>query len=264
MLVLKNKGYKKHISKKLISEQTKKELGVKYDEIIQRAYPDLKPYDLERIKVLKEEYHNGNTDAINEFENIILTKVFEIAKNFYIEYDVKTYAFEDILGDLYLVNKEEVLSAFKKYTNHCFFYMYIKRFQERIERYIWIALSKQSISNADLMSYVITKESINLEEVEIEFSENNPDNIVMFKEFQNRLWEILETLTPREQILIKRYFGLDGYKAGTLHEVGDMYGVTQERVRGVISKALRKMRHPLRVKRYEDFMEFHPDEYDSI
>jgi len=64
---------------------------------------------------------------------------------------------------------------------------------------------------------------------------------------------VLGTLTDREAEVIKYRFGLDGSKPLTLEEVGEIYGVTRERIRQIEAKALRKLRHPTRSKRLEDF-----------
>ena len=59
---------------------------------------------------------------------------------------------------------------------------------------------------------------------------------------------MLETLTPREEKVLRLRFGLDDGRARTLEEVGQHFGVTRERIRQIEAKALRKLRHPSRAK----------------
>ena len=75
---------------------------------------------------------------------------------------------------------------------------------------------------------------------------------IMLKE---QLSEVLETLTPREAMVLRLRFGLIDGRQRTLEEVGREFNVTRERIRQIESKALRKLRHPSRSKRLKDFLE---------
>ncbi len=75
---------------------------------------------------------------------------------------------------------------------------------------------------------------------------------VMLKE---QLFEVLESLTPREQKVLRLRFGLDDGKIRTLEEVGQVFDVTRERIRQIEAKALRKLRHPSRSKKLRDYLE---------
>ena len=66
---------------------------------------------------------------------------------------------------------------------------------------------------------------------------------------------VFETLTPKEEKIIKMRFGFEDGVERTLEEVGREFGVTRERVRQIEAKALRKLRHPTRSKRLKDFIE---------
>ncbi|NLN92906.1 MAG: RNA polymerase sigma factor RpoD [Candidatus Hydrogenedens sp.] len=82
---------------------------------------------------------------------------------------------------------------------------------------------------------------------------DDPSNKAAFAVFQERLDEVLATLTEREQKVLRLRFGLgDGYPR-TLEEVGSVFNVTRERVRQIEAKALRKMRHPTRAKQLKAF-----------
>ncbi len=72
---------------------------------------------------------------------------------------------------------------------------------------------------------------------------------------KEQLEEVLETLTLREKRVLRLRFGLDDGRARTLEEVGQVFGVTRERIRQIEAKALRKLRHPSRAKRLKDYLE---------
>ncbi|MBE3556597.1 MAG: RNA polymerase sigma factor RpoD [Firmicutes bacterium] len=72
---------------------------------------------------------------------------------------------------------------------------------------------------------------------------------------KEQLEEVLDTLTEREENVLRLRFGLDDGRARTLEEVGRVFGVTRERIRQIEAKALRKLRHPSRSKRLKDFLD---------
>ncbi len=76
-------------------------------------------------------------------------------------------------------------------------------------------------------------------------------NEMMKKQLEN----VLDTLTDREENVLRLRFGLDDGRTRTLEEVGKVFGVTRERIRQIEAKALRKLRHPSRSKQLKDFLE---------
>ena len=66
---------------------------------------------------------------------------------------------------------------------------------------------------------------------------------------------MLDTLTPREEKVLRLRFGLDDGHPRTLEEVGREFKVTRERIRQIEAKALRKLRHPSRSKKLKDYLE---------
>lgn len=82
----------------------------------------------------------------------------------------------------------------------------------------------------------------------------NPFDHVSKEMLKRELDEVLETLTDREERVLRMRFGLFDGKSRTLEEVGKEFGVTRERIRQIEAKALRKLRHPSRSKRLKDFM----------
>ena len=72
---------------------------------------------------------------------------------------------------------------------------------------------------------------------------------------KEQLWEVLDTLTPREEKVLRLRFGLDDGRARTLEEVGREFNVTRERIRQIEAKALRKLRHPSRSKKLKDYLD---------
>ena len=82
-----------------------------------------------------------------------------------------------------------------------------------------------------------------------------PAEVAAFTLLKEQLMEVLDTLTPREEKVLRLRFGLDDGKARTLEEVGLEFNVTRERIRQIEAKALRKLRHPSRSKKLKDFLE---------
>ena len=73
---------------------------------------------------------------------------------------------------------------------------------------------------------------------------------------KEQLIDVLDTLTDREQRVLRLRFGLDDGRARTLEEVGRVFNVTRERIRQIEAKALRKLRHPSRSKKLKDYLEY--------
>ena len=82
-----------------------------------------------------------------------------------------------------------------------------------------------------------------------------PSDSVSFKMLKEQLLRVLDTLTPREEKVLRLRYGLDDGKPRTLEEVGKEFNVTRERIRQIEAKALRKLRHPSRSKKLKDFIE---------
>ncbi len=82
-----------------------------------------------------------------------------------------------------------------------------------------------------------------------------PADAAAFTLLKEQLVEVLDTLTDREQKVLRLRFGLDDGRARTLEEVGKEFSVTRERIRQIEAKALRKLRHPSRSRKLKDFLE---------
>ncbi|NLX25350.1 MAG: RNA polymerase sigma factor RpoD [Lentisphaerae bacterium] len=86
-------------------------------------------------------------------------------------------------------------------------------------------------------------------------SAEKPDEMTAFSLLKEKIGDVLQTLTEREQEVLTLRFGLvDGYPR-TLEEVGRKFNVTRERIRQIEAKALRKMRHPTRIRKLEGFLD---------
>ncbi len=72
---------------------------------------------------------------------------------------------------------------------------------------------------------------------------------------KEQLADVLSTLTPREERVLRLRFGLEDGRSRTLEEVGEVFNVTRERIRQIEAKALRKLRHPSRSKKLKDFLD---------
>ena len=82
-----------------------------------------------------------------------------------------------------------------------------------------------------------------------------PAEAASYALLREQLNEVLHTLTPREEHVLKLRFGLDDGRTRTLEEVGKEFNITRERIRQIEAKALRKLRHPSRSKRLKDYLD---------
>ena len=83
---------------------------------------------------------------------------------------------------------------------------------------------------------------------------SEPSEAASFTLLQEQLVDVLSTLTPREEKVLKLRFGIEDGRPRTLEEVGKEFNVTRERIRQIEAKALRKLRHPSRSKKLKDFL----------
>ena len=81
-----------------------------------------------------------------------------------------------------------------------------------------------------------------------------PSEVASLSLLREQLFDVMDTLTPREKKVLELRFGLTDGRTRTLEEVGREFGVTRERIRQIEAKALRKLRHPSRSKKLRDFL----------
>ena len=117
------------------------------------------------------------------------------------------------------------------------------------------AMLKMSQQPVSLQSPVGESEDSNIGDFIEDKTAQNPLDLASFNLLKERLGDIMSGLTEREQKVLALRFGLgDGY-ARTLEEVGKQFKVTRERIRQIEAKALRKMRHPTRIRQLQGFLE---------
>ena len=88
-----------------------------------------------------------------------------------------------------------------------------------------------------------------------DYKTQTPSDSVSFIMLKEQLLSVLDTLTPREEKVLRLRYGIDDGKPRTLEEVGKEFNVTRERIRQIEAKALRKLRHPSRSRKLKDFLE---------
>lgn len=82
-----------------------------------------------------------------------------------------------------------------------------------------------------------------------------PSEAAAYTMLKEQIGEVLTSLTPREQLVLRLRFGLDDGRSRTLEEVGKEFNVTRERIRQIEAKSLRKLRHPSRSKKLKDYLD---------
>ncbi|MBE5730520.1 MAG: RNA polymerase sigma factor RpoD [Clostridiales bacterium] len=82
-----------------------------------------------------------------------------------------------------------------------------------------------------------------------------PQDVASFTILKEHLLAVLDTLTPREEMVLRLRYGIEDGHPRTLEEVGKEFGVTRERIRQIEAKALRKLRHPSRSKKLKEYIE---------
>ena len=115
-----------------------------------------------------------------------------------------------------------------------------------------IKISKEPIS---LETPVGDSEDASLKDFIESENDFSPSDTVANNDLKEKVREILKTLTPREEKVLKMRFGIDVASEHTLEEVGKDFSVTRERIRQIEVKALRKLRHPSRSKKLKSFFE---------
>jgi len=122
-----------------------------------------------------------------------------------------------------------------------------------------IKISKEPIS---LETPVGDSDDTQLKDFIEDGNEYTPMEAVVNDDLKEKVREILKTLTPREEKVLKMRFGIDVASEHTLEEVGKDFSVTRERIRQIEVKALRKLRHPSRAKKLQSF--FNNDDADTL
>ncbi len=82
-----------------------------------------------------------------------------------------------------------------------------------------------------------------------------PPDVAFRQLLKEQVEEVLSSLLDREARILRLRFGLEDGRARTLEEVGNVFGVTRERIRQIEAKALRKLRHPSRSRKLRDYLE---------
>lgn len=124
-----------------------------------------------------------------------------------------------------------------------------------------IKISKEPIS---LETPVGDSEDASIKDFIENENEHSPSDTVAYNDLKERVREVLKTLTPREEKVLKMRFGIDVASEHTLEEVGKDFSVTRERIRQIEVKALRKLRHPSRSKKLLSFFEKELDEDETL
>ncbi|CEO35455.1 RNA polymerase factor sigma-70 RpoD [[Clostridium] sordellii] len=118
-----------------------------------------------------------------------------------------------------------------------------------------IYLYKYLLKPTSLDTPIGESEESSMLDILVADEEQNIENIIIENEFKDTINTVLSYLTEKEEHIIRLRFGLDDDKPRTLEQIGEIYGVTRERIRQIESKALTKLKHPSRIKYLKTFME---------
>lgn len=128
---------------------------------------------------------------------------------------------------------------------------------EDIKKYLEFANSQthNRLSSDMLGPSTDTSEELLSNEIDLSIlpCETNLYELASQSELVRIISTVIDTLTPKEQIIIRMRYGFYGREPNTLEEVGQMFGVTRERIRQIEKKCIRKLRHPSRAKLIKDF-----------
>jgi RNA polymerase primary sigma factor len=116
-------------------------------------------------------------------------------------------------------------------------------------------IMKNSQEPISLETPIGEEEDSHIEDIVKDDEAMAPTEAASFAMLKQQILEILNTLTAREEKVLRLRFGLDDGRTHTLEEVGRIFNVTRERIRQIESKALRKLRHPSRSRRLKDYLE---------
>jgi RNA polymerase primary sigma factor len=120
--------------------------------------------------------------------------------------------------------------------------------KERFLHFMW----KLNASNTAELDAPIS-EDLSLGDIRIDENAASPFDTIAETQLHQKLNEALGSLTPREERVIRMRFGIYGDMDHTLEEIGQIFGVTRERIRQIEAKALKKLRHPVRSRYLEHF-----------
>jgi RNA polymerase primary sigma factor len=117
------------------------------------------------------------------------------------------------------------------------------------------AILKMAQQPLSLQSHLGDAEDASLGDFIEDKSTEGPAETTSFNLLRDKLSEVLTSLTQREQTVLSLRFGLGDGSSRTLDEIGRQFEVTRERIRQIEAKALRKMRHPTRIRQLHGFLE---------
>lgn len=117
-----------------------------------------------------------------------------------------------------------------------------------------LVLRQNFLSYSSLNTPIGEDEDMEVKDFISDDTAHSIEDIITHKLLQETLSDVMSTLKPREQEVLKLRFGINDGKVRTLQEVGAMYGVTRERIRQIEEKALTKMRHPSRSRKLKDYL----------
>ena len=158
------------------------------------------------------------------------------------------------------VHMVETINKFKRVQRQLTLELNREPTDEELAKRMGISVSKIreiykiSLDPVSLETPIGEEEDSHLGDFIKDTNNTSPEEYATNEMLKDEIKSVLSTLTEREEKVIKLRFGLEDGKSRTLEEVGQMFGVTRERIRQIEAKALRKLRHPSRSRKLKDYM----------
>lgn len=217
----------------------------KYEKAIQKRFQNFVDYTNDSFMNIYNKYINKDNSVEQELRKHILNLGVNVLADMYCEYDLaKIYSFEDALSDMFLYSTNIKITQAKMFIS-TFNWYYRNLFRSKILN----DMKKLIVKNLDLNSVVEYEKLVRVEQPiefdQLEIMEERVDK----KDLKDVINQIMETITLREQKIVELYF----FQEKNITQIAKELNLSKQVVSNVLSKTLRRLRHPNRLNMIRDF-----------